>query len=67
MKPLELVRLKDEHRQDYKGVLPVNERFIYLGDIKQMPGHGVFVVFGSGKVYAGFHSYSFETIPESEV
>ena len=67
MKPLDLVRLKAECTANYVGVLPRGEHFVYLGDITQMPGHGVFVALGKGKTYCGFHTDSFEVIPEGEV
>lgn len=62
MKPLDLVRIKESCKLDYKGVLPIEEQFVFMGEINQMPGHGVFAVLKSGKLYAGFHTDSFEVV-----
>ena len=40
--------------------------FFYLGEIPNMPGHGIFIGRDSGKVYGGLHIDSFEEIPEDE-
>lgn len=40
--------------------------FIYLGEIPNMGGHGIFIGIDSGKVYSGIHIDSFEEIPEDE-
>lgn len=64
MKPLDIVTLRPECQKDYRGILTKSDRFVYLGDINQMPGHGVFVLMGSGKVFTGFHTNSFKV--ESE-
>ena len=40
----------------------MEEQFVFMGEINQMPGHGVFIVLGSGKLYAGFHTDSFEVV-----
>ena len=41
--------------------------FIFLGEIPNMLGHGIFIGRDSGKIYSGFHTDSFEEIPEDEV
>lgn len=40
--------------------------FIYLGEIPNMGGHGIFIGRESGKIYSGLHIDSFEEIPEDE-
>ena len=40
--------------------------FVYLGDIAQMPGHGVFVEFYTGKMYVGYHTDNFVAKPDEE-
>jgi hypothetical protein len=69
MKPLDLVQVRPEYRQSYSSILDdPTDRFVYLGDIGQMPGHGVFVRMGVGKVFTGLHTSSFEVInDETEV
>ena len=62
----DLVRLKEHFRSDYVGMFSRDERFIYMGDINQMPGHGIFVAMSTGKMHCGLHTYSFETIGEEE-
>lgn len=42
------------------------ERFIYLGEIPNMPGH-VVVVGQNGRVYFGFHDDDFQELSEDEV
>lgn len=67
LKALDLVWLKAEWRSGYVGVLPTKSKFVYLGDIQQMKGHGVFVSVDDHKTYAGFHTDSFERVPADEV
>jgi len=44
-----------------------NERsLIYLGEIPNMPGHGVFAG-GSGKIHIGYHIDEFVELTEDEV
>lgn len=64
MKPLDVVRVCSEYLSGYKGIFTEDDQFVYLGDINQMPGHGVFVLMGSGKVFPGFHTYSFEVVED---
>lgn len=66
MKPLDIVELKLECQGDYPGILAKNDRLVYLGDINQMPGHGVFVLMGSGKVFTGLHVDSFKVTEAEE-
>lgn len=41
--------------------------FIYLGEIIQMPGHGIFVNYKTGKIHMGFHIDEFLEIPEKDL
>lgn len=66
MKPLDLVRVREERMRDYDGCIPVDEQFVFMGEINQMPGHGVFVVLGTGRTYVGFHIDSFEVVPTGD-
>ena len=49
-------------KQKYIDDLPL----IFLGEIKNMPEHGIFVGHKSGKVYSGYHVFDFEEIPIDE-
>jgi len=39
---------------------------VYLGEIPQTPGHGVFVEFRSGKVHSGMHIDQFRELTDRE-
>jgi hypothetical protein len=39
---------------------------IYLGEIPNMPGHGVLLSRLDNKIYAGYHIDYFEEVPEDE-
>lgn len=43
-----------------------NNRFIYLGEIPNMPWHCV-VVSNAGKVIIGYHTSNFEVLPKEEI
>ena len=45
--------------------LRVEQPLIYLGEIPNMLGHGVFVG-NSGRVHFGYHIEGFEEIPDDE-
>ena len=40
--------------------------FVYMGEIANMPGHGVFLG-ASGKSYIAFHPEDFEELSEDEI
>jgi hypothetical protein len=70
LRPLALVRLKREwanllaqHTQPFASDMPL----IYLGEIPNMPEHGVFAGHRSGRVYSGHHIEQFEEVPSEEV
>lgn len=70
MRQYALVRHNKEMVDFYSqsGVFAADPRmvFIYLGEIPNMAGHGIFIGMDSGKIYSGFHTDSFEEIPEDE-
>lgn len=68
IRPLSLVRLKPEwldilDRYPFAKDLPL----VFLGEIPNLPGHGVFLGHHSGHAYSGFHIDAFEELPEDEV
>ena len=40
---------------------------IFLGEIPNMPEHGIFVGHRSGRIYSGFHIFQFVELSENEV
>lgn len=40
---------------------------VFLGEIPNMPEHGVFVGYKSGRIYSGFHIFQFVELSENEV
>lgn len=42
----------------------VGKTFVYLGEIVNMPGHGIFVDYKSGKCYNGYHIDEFSELTE---
>ena len=56
-------------RQGEKGFYEeflAQDRFVYLGEIPNMPGH-VVVAAENGRVYFGFHDDDFEELTEDEI
>ena len=70
MKPLTLVKfdfdgIPESYHKDYP-FTPL-DRFIYLGDIVQMPGHCVVTRVSDGRVFNCFHTESFIALTDDEV
>ncbi len=40
---------------------------IFLGEIPNMPEHGVFVGHKSGRIYSGYHIFNFTEVPDAVV
>lgn len=67
-KPLDLVKLREERKKDYTRMMfNADARFVYLGDINQVPGHGIFIELGTDRVLAGFDTGDFERVEDDEV
>lgn len=67
-----LVRLTKEAKNAFikahiKGKYSDDLPLIFLGEIKNMPTHGIFLGHKSGKIYSGYHMADFEEVPEEEV
>lgn len=58
--PLDTVNLEE---YPFKGDLPL----VYLGEIANMPEHGLFVGTRTGKVYSGYHIHNFRELTDDEV
>jgi len=57
----------DEARGDIKYPFVDDVPLVFLGEIANMPEHGVFVGFRSGKVYSGYHIWEFVELSPDEV
>jgi hypothetical protein len=44
----------------------VKDRFIYLGDVVQMPGHCVVVRIEDGQMFCCYHTDDFVKVPKKE-
>jgi hypothetical protein len=69
LRPLALVRLKPQWVGAGGNDLPFANDLplVYLGEIPNMPEHGVFAGHKSGRVYSGYHINQFEELPAEEV
>lgn len=54
---------------EYHKAFPFSQHdvFVYLGEIKQMPGHGVFINTRSSQVYCCYHTDEFIELTNEEV
>lgn len=70
--PNSWVRLTKVARSRHKEVQPEHNEMLevdcllFLGEITQMPGHGIFA-FNHGKIIAGIHMHDFEMILKEEI
>ncbi len=67
---MSLVRLKKKWADDpaiKKAHFYKDQPLIFLGEIPNMPEHGVFAGHHSGKIYSGLHTRQFVEISENEV
>jgi len=72
-----LVRVKEEKRklfEDYNregikyGIIDIvkEDKFVYFGEIPNMPGHCIVVGVETKEFYVGYHLEDFEEIPKEE-
>jgi hypothetical protein len=71
VRQLSLVRLKEDW-----AAMPTSKKLpfvrardlplVFLGEIPNMPEHGVFVGYKSGRAYSGYHIIQFEEVPDDE-
>jgi hypothetical protein len=71
-KPLELCCVREEDYADlieagYSPPFSAGTRMVFLGEIKNMPGHGVYAEHFSGKIYSGWHTDNFRVLTEEEI
>jgi hypothetical protein len=70
LRKLSLVRLKKKSAAHSSAKdLPFfkDMPLIYLGEIPNMPEHGVFVGHKSGRIYSGYHIWEFVELSKDEV
>ena len=46
------------------GKLCVGDEYLFLGEIKNMPGHGIFVSYKTGETLYGYHTENFYLLME---
>ena len=53
---------------EYRSSYPFadTDKFIYLGDIVQMPGHCILIRFSDGKVFSAYHTENFVELTDDE-
>lgn len=69
-----LVKLTESYRkmmtqyegEEYYKQFLAERHFVYIGEIVNMRGHGVFMG-SSGKMYSAFHPQDFEELSEDEI
>jgi hypothetical protein len=67
-RPLSLVKLHhEETRGDVEYPFTDDMPLVFVGEIPNMPEHGIFVGFRSGKVYSGYHIWNFVELSPDEV
>ena len=55
--------------EDYAKMVPFKKEqtFVFLGEIRKMDGHGVFVDMKTGKIFCGYHMDEFIELTEDEI
>jgi hypothetical protein len=69
---MSLCKMKPENIEGYRGMFDGKDVFIYLAEIVNMPGHGIFMVHSSpnksiGTMFSGYHIWSFVELTGDEV
>ena len=70
LRKLSLVTLKEKWAADSSAKkLPFikDMPLVFLGEIRGMPEHGLFVGHRSGRVYSGFHTFQFRELRAHEI
>lgn len=67
-RPLSLVRFRTEIEESLSLYPFANDMpLIFLGEIPNLPDHGVFLGHRSGRAYSGYHIDNFVELTEDEV
>ncbi len=64
-----LVKLRADLDKSMSKDLPFMDDLplVFLGEIPNMPEHGIFAGHRSGRIYSGFHIFEFVELSEDEV
>ena len=58
----------DKHiAKEYKKMFPPQDRYIFMGEIKQMPGHCILCQYPKGEMIMGWHTDNFIPVPDDEL
>jgi hypothetical protein len=69
IRPFSLVKYNfDSTPKEWYSQLPFKKKdiFVFLGEILQVPDHGVFLNIKTNKIYSGYHLSEFLEVPEEE-
>lgn len=72
LRVMALCKVRPDVIDGYRGLWEANDIFIYMGEIVNMKGHGIFLLHHSthekcGKLYSGFHIDSFIELTDEEM
>lgn len=58
---------KDLYEEYFKDIFPKGKLFVYLGEIKQAPGHCILCDLDTGKITGMYHTVNFREATDDEV
>ena len=61
-----LVTVRSEYEAEYSAKLVEHCPLIYLGDIRQMPDHGIFISHRTHKMFLGLHTFAFRELADEQ-
>lgn len=67
IEPFTMVRLSDDYKETSKGIFGVDDRFLFVHEISNMPGHVFVIGIKTGKNYIGFHEENFVELSDEEL
>jgi hypothetical protein len=68
-KAMSLVKcvLSAEKIKEFQYPFNSNVKYIFLGEIANMPGHCVVIDYNDGRIFSGYHTDDFAELTESEL
>jgi hypothetical protein len=69
-RPLSMVKIREEQLKNFKSdsqLFQEKDLLVYLGEIPNMMGHGIFLGYHSGRAYCGYHPEEFVELSEEEI
>ncbi len=71
IRPMSLVKLKEGWEEEYEDIFKKGSKrdntFLYIGEITNMLGHGVFIGQSTQQIYTGLHIHSFVELDDEEL